>query len=82
MAVRILFFSLLEDIVGKRECDFNLPDGKYTVKLILDQIYLEWPELKEWDTKMLVALDLNYVDTATEVVEGQTLALMPPLQGG
>ena len=82
MTVRILFFSLLEDIVGKRECDFNLPDGKCTVKLILDQIYLEWPELKEWDTKMLVALDLNYVDTATEVVEGQTLALMPPLQGG
>lgn len=82
MIVRILFFSLLEDIVGKKECDFNLPDRKYTVKLILDQIYLEWPELKEWDTKMLVALDLNYVDTATEVVEGQTLALMPPLQGG
>lgn len=82
MTVRILFFSLLEDIVGKRECDFNLSDGEYTVKLILDQIYLEWPELKEWDTKMLVALDLNYVDTATEVVDGQTLALMPPLQGG
>ena len=82
MTVRILFFSLLEDIVGKRECDFNLPDGKYTVRLMLDQVYLEWPELKEWDTIMLVALDLNYVDTATEVVEGQTLALMPPLQGG
>ena len=82
MTVRILFFSLLEDIVGKRESDFILPDRKYTVKLILDQIYLEWPELKEWDTKMLVALDLNYVDAATEVVEGQTLALMPPLQGG
>ena len=52
------------------------------MKLILDQIYLEWPELKEWDTKMLVALDLNYVERSTEVVEGQTLALMPPLQGG
>ena len=52
------------------------------MKLILDQIYLEWPELKEWDTKMLVALDLNYVERSTEVVEGQKLALMPPLQGG
>ena len=82
MTVRILFFSLLEQTVGKKECVFNLPDGKYTVKLILDQIYLEWPELKEWDTKMLVALDLNYVERSTEVVEGQTLALMPPLQGG
>ena len=52
--------------------------SKESLIIILDQIYLEWPELKEWDTKMLVALDLNYVDTATEVVEGQTLALMPP----
>ncbi|MAB59468.1 MAG: hypothetical protein CMO46_02870 [Verrucomicrobiales bacterium] len=82
MSIKILFFSLLTEVVGKSECDFRLPEGEYTIKSILEQIYIEWPDLKSWDSRMLIALDLNYVGRGTEVVDGQTLALMPPLQGG
>ena len=82
MKVKILFFSLLSEIVGKDEIDFSVKSESCTVKSILDQIYIEWPLLKDWDASMLISVDLDYVGRDAKVVDGQVIALMPPLQGG
>ena len=82
MKVKILFFSLLSEIVGKDEIDFSLKSEPCTVESILDQIYIEWPLLKDWDACMLISVDLDYVGRDVKVVDGQVIALMPPLQGG
>ena len=82
MKVKILFFSLLSEIVGKDEIDFSVKSESCTVESILDQIYNEWPLLKDWDASMLISVDLDYVGRDAKVVDGQVIALMPPLQGG
>ena len=53
-----------------------------TVSALLDQLYQKYPGLQEWDAKILVALDLDYVERDAIAVAGQELAVMPPVQGG
>ena len=82
MTVKILFFSLLREIVGKEEVELRLNFEPCTVGSILNQVYTQWPSLKDWDSSILISLDLDYVNREVEVVDGQVIALMPPLQGG
>ena len=82
MTVKILFFSLLREIVGKEEVELQVSFESCTVGSILNQVYIQWPSLKDWDSSILISLDLDYVNREVEVVDGQVIALMPPLQGG
>tara|TARA_B100001769_G_C21856063_1_gene463855 strand:- start:340 stop:588 length:249 start_codon:yes stop_codon:yes gene_type:complete len=82
MTVKILFFSLLREIVGKEEAELQVHFEPCTVGSILNQVYIQWPPLKDWDSSILISLDLDYVNREVEVVDGQVIALMPPLQGG
>ena len=82
MTVKILFFSLLREIVGKEEAEIQFNFEPCTVGSILNQVYIQWPPLKDWDSSILISLDLDYVNREVEVVDGQVIALMPPLQGG
>ena len=82
MTVKILFFSLLREIVGKEEVELQVSFEPSTVGSILNQVYTQWPSLKDWDSSILISLDLDYVNREVEVVDGQVIALMPPLQGG
>ena len=82
MTVKILFFSLLREIVGKEEVELKVNFEPCTVGSILNQVYIQWPSLKDWDSSILISLDLDYVNREVEVVDGQVIALMPPLQGG
>ena len=47
-----------------------------------DALYAEWPGLREWDSRIRVAVDLEYVGRDHPVQEGQEIAVMPPVQGG
>ncbi|MGI9244996.1 MAG: MoaD/ThiS family protein [Verrucomicrobiales bacterium] len=80
--MRVLFFSLLRDVVGAEEIDWELPEGGLMVSAILEQLYQRYPGLEEWDAKILIALDLDYVGRDAIVIAGQELAVMPPVQGG
>lgn len=82
MTVKILFFSLLREIVGKEEVELKVNFEPCSVGSILNQVYSQWPSLKDWDSSILISLDLDYVNREVEVVDGQVIALMPPLQGG
>ena len=82
MTVKILFFSLLREIVGKEEVEPQVSFEPCTVGSILNQVYTQWPSLKDWDSSILISLDLDYVNREVEVVDGQVIVLMSPLQGG
>lgn len=82
MTVRVLFFSLLREVTGEREIWWELPGDSASVAELLESLYRRWPELREWDRKILVAVDLHYVKRDEGVSEGQEVAIMPPVQGG
>lgn len=81
MKLRVLFFSLLRDVTGEKEIDWELPIDA-TVEGLLESLYTKWPPLREWDGKVLVAADLNYVTRDAVLRDGQEVAVMPPVQGG
>ena len=83
MRIRILFFSILQDLVGAGEIEEMLSqDRKWKVSDLLEILYAKYEGLREWDGKILVALDREYVDKDKELADGQELAIMPPVQGG
>lgn len=82
MTVKVLFFSLLRDVVGADELDWEVGGEDLTVSTLLEQLYAKWPRLREWDTKILVAVDLDYVERDAALKPGQEVAVMPPVQGG
>lgn len=83
MKVRILFFSILQDLVGANEIEQALSvDREWTVSDLLEKLYQEYEGLREWDGKILVAVEKEYVDRARVLVDGEEIAVMPPVQGG
>ena len=82
MELRILFFSVLRDLVEAEEIAFEAPAGVSDVGGMLEALYAKWPALREWDSRIRVAVDLEYVDRDHPVAEGQEIAVMPPVQGG
>lgn len=81
MTVRILFFSVLKDVTGSAEISRPLPEGA-TVANLLQTLYAEWPKLAEWDSSLLVAVNLAYVKRSEVIPRDAEVALMPPVQGG
>lgn len=83
MKIRVLFFSILQDIVGAGEIEEELPqDQSWKVSDLLERLYSKHEGLRVWDGKILVALDMEYVDRDKGLADGQELAIMPPVQGG
>ena len=82
MKVRVLFFSLLQDIVGESEMEVRLDMETAKVADLLDSLFENFPPLRDWDAKLLIAVDCEYADRETPVSDGQEIAMMPPVQGG
>jgi molybdopterin converting factor small subunit len=81
MTVRVEFYSFLRDLVGDDEAALDLPDDA-TMADVLERAYSRWPALRQWDGKLLLAADLDYVDRSRRVCPGEVISLMPPVQGG
>jgi len=81
ISLKLLFFSLLRDVTGEVEISYTLPVDS-TVGDLLKSLYARWPKLEEWDRKVLVAADQEYVTREAVLKDGQEVAVMPPVQGG
>ncbi len=81
--LQVLFFSVLRDAVGADRINLELPaDRDWTVATLLERLYSDYPKLRDWDTNLLVAADLKYVQRDEKLHNGQEIAIMPPVQGG
>jgi molybdopterin converting factor small subunit len=81
--VRILYFSVLQDITGKAEETRALPAESKTVRELLDLLFGEWSELRRWEPSLLIAVDQAFAKPGDLLPEGDCeVALMPPVQGG
>ena len=81
MKVEIQFFSRLRDLAGGSRLELDLPDGA-TVADALTQVYADHPAIQSWDKHLLLAVGLEYVGREQTLREGDSLSVMPPVQGG
>jgi molybdopterin converting factor small subunit len=81
MTTKIEFYSVLRDLAGAAELELSLPEGT-TVEALLDKLYTLHPRLAEWDNRVLLAADLDYVERTHVIQAGEVISVMPPVQGG
>ena len=81
MKITVQFFSFLRQLTVQDETILNLPDGS-TVADTLAQLHGEFPQLKEAEKTMLIAIGVEFATRSSQLHNGDVLSLMPPLQGG
>jgi molybdopterin synthase catalytic subunit len=81
VTTKVEFYSVLRDVTGAAELEISLPDGA-TVADLLAQLYANHPALAEWDGRILLAANLDYVERTHTLCPGEIISIMPPVQGG
>ncbi len=83
MKVRVLFFSSLQDLTGLAEAEECLADDRdWTLGGLLDHLYDRTPALRDWDGRILLAVNQRWADRDQPLADGDEIAVMPPVQGG
>ena len=82
MKIEVQLFSRLRDLAGGSRLTLgDLPAGA-TVGDALARVYALHPAMRDWDKHLLLAVDLEYVRREDPLREGDSLSIMPPVQGG
>lgn len=81
MTIKVEFYSILRDLVGAAELEVSIPEGA-TVADLLESLYASHPPLAEWNNRLLLAANLDYVERSHVLRPGEIVSVMPPVQGG
>jgi molybdopterin converting factor subunit 1 len=81
MRVRVLFFGMLKDMVGKAEDSIDVRDGA-SVRDVLSHYESQIPRLKESLPSVALAVNQQYAEAGTTLRPGDEVALLPPVSGG
>ena len=81
MLVRVLFFGMLKEVVGKPSSTLDLADGA-TVRDLLGSCAMEFPRLKSSIASLAVAVNQEYASLAWVLKSDDEVALLPPVSGG
>lgn len=81
MRVRVLFFGVLKEMVGKSLDLIELADGA-SVRDLLAIYQSQNPGLKESLPSLALAVNQEYAGPDTQLRENDEIALLPPVSGG
>ncbi len=81
MKVRLLFFAVLRDIVGKSETDVEVPDGTRAADL-WQRLRGQYQQLAAYAQPPMTAVNESYVRPEVVLREGDEVAFIPPVAGG
>jgi molybdopterin converting factor subunit 1 len=81
MQIRVLFFGILKEKVGKSSDSLSLSDLP-TVAEVLAHYAETHPALQRWFGSIAVSVNQEYADPQTRLKEGDEVALLPPVSGG
>jgi molybdopterin synthase catalytic subunit len=81
MRVRILFFGVLKDLVGRPSEDADFPEGA-DLRAVFDTVATRCPPLKEMARSIVVARNREFAGLTTKIEDGDEVAFLPPVSGG
>jgi molybdopterin converting factor small subunit len=79
--VRAEFYSRLKEIVGASTLELSLPENA-TVADLFARLQERYPQLRDFEKSTLFGIGVDFVDRDHQLNEGDTVAIMPPVQGG
>jgi len=81
MKVQVEFFAQLRDLAGTPGSMVEIaPNG--TVADLLEEIYRQTPTLRAQDKTILVGAGVEFVGRNHKIQPGESISIMPPVQGG
>jgi molybdopterin synthase sulfur carrier subunit len=80
MEVKIVLYGIAKDIIGTSNYVFLTEQG-ITVKLLLEQLKVQFPKLKDLNS-LLVAINDEYAELDDIIKDNDEVILVPPVSGG
>ena len=81
MTVRVLFFGLLKDVVGRSEEAVALP-ADATMGTLFARYASQYPRFREMADSIALARNHEFATPEAVLSDGDEVALMPPVSGG
>jgi MoaE-MoaD fusion protein len=81
MRVRVLFFGMLKDIVGRPEDQLDLEAGA-TVGRVFEHYRGRFPRLGQLAGSIVLARNHEFAQLSAGLEDGDEIALLPPVSGG
>ena len=79
--LRLRLFASYREKAGASELDIELPDGA-TVGALAKEVGRRFPDLTPAPERLVVAVNYEYRDHDHNLVDGDEVALIPPVSGG
>jgi molybdopterin converting factor subunit 1 len=81
MRVRVLFFGMLREFVGRPAEETDFPDGS-DLSTIFENYACRYPPLREMAKSIVMARNQEFAALSTAVEDGDEVAFLPPVSGG
>jgi molybdopterin converting factor subunit 1 len=81
MRVRVLFFGILKDLVGRPSEDADFPQGA-DLRAVFESYAVRYPRLREVASSLVMARNQEFAQLSTSIAEGDEVAFLPPVSGG
>src|SRR5581483_7809744 len=81
MRVRVLFFGMLKDFVGRPAEDCDFPPGS-SLGAVFDEYARRYPRLQGLAKSIVIARNQEFAAPSTSLEEGDEVAFLPPVSGG
>lgn len=82
MTITVLYFAAVRDLVGRDEERMDLPTGVGTIEALAAHLTAVHPPLAGRLGYVRFARNEELANASDPVVDGDTIALIPPVAGG
>ncbi len=81
MQIRVLFFGMLKDLMGREADAVSLPDGA-TVGDLLAYYEKQVPKVKAYLPSLAIAVNQEFAAASSKLRDRDEVGLLPPVSGG
>src|SRR5664279_2559523 len=81
MRVRVLFFGMLRELVGRPSEEADFPPGA-DLRSVFDTYAARHPRLRELAPSIVMARNQEFAQLSTTITDGDEVAFLPPVSGG
>ena len=81
MRVRVLFFGMLKDLVGRASEESDVPEGS-SLRSVFEDYACRYPRLRDISRSIVLARNQEFADAGTSLEDGDEVAFLPPVSGG
>jgi molybdopterin synthase catalytic subunit len=81
MLIRVLFFGMLRDFVGRPAEESEFPSGA-DLRAVFDRYAERYPRLRELAPSIVIARNQEFAEPSTPLADGDEVAFLPPVSGG